>query len=232
MLYDTLYFCVFQGQNPLSDEATVEVYFHPSATTGFPSFSVHQFAAEVAEDVPIKHLVYTVSATSSRAGARISYQIAAGNVDNSFMVMKNGEIRTHRPLDYETTQRYTLWVEAHDNGSPSLSDFCQVTVTVTDTNDNVPLFDQLFYNVSMHENEWPPLSVIQVTANDADSGENGRVVYKLSGTGGNGAFIIDSATGQIRTDKTLDREQTDKYSLIVEATDNVSFTQCTWILLK
>jgi protocadherin-16/23 len=42
---------------------------------------------------------------------------------------------------------------ARDNGSPPLSSTATVLVTIHDVNDNEPIFDQSFYNVSAAENE-------------------------------------------------------------------------------
>lgn len=100
----------------------------------------------------------------------------------------------------------------------------ELNVVVSDSNDSPPVFDKLYYNVTVDENENPPVSVISVTASDADSGDNGRISYHLVEAGSDSSsshFAIDAA-GDVRTMARLDREQKDRYMLVVTATDNVS----------
>ena len=69
------------------------------------------------------------------------------------------------------------------------------------------------------------VSVIQVTATDADAGSNGEISYLLSGSD---RFIIDSVTGEITVARPLDYETViEPYTLTVIARDNgMMFTLC------
>ena len=62
------------------------------------------------------------------------------------------------------------------------------------------------YNASVIEEEYPPLFVTKITANDADSGENGEVTYYLVNDFDE-TFAIDENTGEISTNAKLDREK-------------------------
>ena len=128
----------------------------------------------------------------------------------------------NRKLDYERTHNYNLWVEVYDDDETSLSAYLSLDVVVTDFNDNPPVFDKTFYEVTVTEEEHPPNSVIRVTATDTDAGDNGRITYEIISGNEQEAFAIDRSLGQIRTNRQLDREERAKYSLEVKAVDHVS----------
>uniref|UniRef100_A0A8W7PGL7 Cadherin domain-containing protein n=1 Tax=Anopheles coluzzii TaxID=1518534 RepID=A0A8W7PGL7_ANOCL len=65
----------------------------------------------------------------------------------------SGLITTRAHIDCETDPVPQLIVMAQDNGRPPLSSTGTVLVTIHDVNDNEPIFDQSFYNVSVAENE-------------------------------------------------------------------------------
>lgn len=65
----------------------------------------------------------------------------------------SGLITTQTHIDCETEPVPKLKVIARDNGVPPLSATTTVLITVVDVNDNEPIFDQSFYNVSVSENE-------------------------------------------------------------------------------
>lgn len=63
-------------------------------------------------------------------------------------------------------------------------------------------------------------SVTQVAATDADVGLNGRVHYELDPRDREeGSFVIDPASGVVRTNKALDRESVATYDLRALAID-------------
>jgi hypothetical protein len=66
-------------------------------------------------------------------------------------------------------------VVASDNGSPRLSSSTTVRITVQDVNDNEPVFEKTFYNVSLKENESDNLCFLKVVATDPDCGINSQV---------------------------------------------------------
>ena len=59
---------------------------------------------------------------------------------------------------------------------------CFLLIIVTDVNDNPPIFESSVYTVAMEENS---SLQFQVSATDADSGNNGIVRYSIV-TGANG----------------------------------------------
>ncbi|EDW45429.1 GM16649 [Drosophila sechellia] len=66
---------------------------------------------------------------------------------------QTGLITTRSHIDCETEPVPQLTVVVRDGGVPPLSSTATVLVTIHDVNDNEPIFDQSFYNVSVAENE-------------------------------------------------------------------------------
>ena len=113
----------------------------------------------------------------------------------------------NRPLDRETGEVYVLTVTAHDNGIPRMSDTTDVEIVIVDVNDNKPLFTQTNYHGSVREDSIPGTSILEILATDRDQDLNGRIVYTFDGgNDGDGAFVVDAASGIVRTSRPLERE--------------------------
>ena len=52
----------------------------------------------------------------------------------------SGDIMTLLELDRETVETYNLTVTVQDGGSPSLSSSTSITISISDVNDNSPVF--------------------------------------------------------------------------------------------
>lgn len=214
-----------QGKPPSTSSVTVTVAFLPASSSGFPAFtSAPQSTLQILENTTIGTVVAVFAAVSPKTGASISYLVVGGNIEFSFTIDGQGQLKVNTSLDYLKAATYSLWIAASDNGSPPLSAFINVIVNIINCNDNAPDFTLLSYSVGVLEEQAPPVAVLTVTATDPDLGENGRVTYQLvPRTGdGNGAFKIDATTGIIQTVVKLDREKSSKYQLVVLAMDHVS----------
>ncbi|XP_053400585.1 uncharacterized protein LOC128557329 [Mercenaria mercenaria] len=91
-------------------------------------------------------------------------------------------------LDRESTQHYTLYVKAVDGGTPSFTGTLTVNISVTDKNDNRPIFQPTEYNATIDEDVEIDTVVITVSAIDRDIGENSRLAY----------YFADSVSSNIR----------------------------------
>ena len=65
----------------------------------------------------------------------------------------NGQIRTIRPLDFETGKVHYVLIEARDTAPDSRSTVLNVTINVEDVEDMTPVFVQNLYEVTVPENE-------------------------------------------------------------------------------
>lgn len=203
---------------------SVKLRFLPASTTGFPQFLNIQQSFRLSESIHIGYVVVRAHGATSRPGAALSYHICGGNQHDTFDIdSDSGELRVKHPLDYERTRSYNIWLSVRDDlAEPLLTDYVSLTISITDDNDCVPIFNRLYFNATVPENELQSVVVTTVTASDNDDGDNGRVSYSLVSGNVGDVFVIDSTTGRLRTQRVLDRETLDHYSLVVHATDHVS----------
>ncbi|XP_007669727.1 protocadherin-19 isoform X1 [Ornithorhynchus anatinus] len=132
------------------------------------------------------------------------------------------ELVVERPLDRETQARYTYRLTARDGGDPPRQGSAALTIRVTDSNDNHPVFAQPAYAVSLPEDAPPRTPVIQLNASDPDEGTNGEVVYSFGGYAGErarGLFHLDARSGLVTVGGPLDYEEARSYELDVQAKD-------------
>ncbi|NWZ34845.1 CADH1 protein, partial [Brachypodius atriceps] len=111
------------------------------------------------------------------------------------------------------------------NGQP-VEDPMEIIITVTDQNDNRPVFTQQVFVGYIEENAKPGTSVMTVNATDADDAvnvNNGIIGYSILSEEPKGAqqmFTINAEKGIISVIGTgLDRETTPNYTLIIQAAD-------------
>ncbi|XP_013390955.1 cadherin-related tumor suppressor-like [Lingula anatina] len=210
-----------QGQPPRMDIAEVQLTFQSAPLSQYPTFSSSARQFSQSENTPVGNTITTVSATAP-SGQGITYHIAAGNIRKTFAVGQTlGNVTLMRPLDYEAVTGYSLWIEARDGSQPPLSSYIKLSITVTDVNDNSPVFERFVYNVSILESNPQGGEVVldSLSATDADSGPNGQVTYSIvSGNVGN-IFSINPTNGRLSTVDSLDREQVDHYVLVIQAAD-------------
>ena len=156
-------------------------------------------------------------------------QIDEGQVDVGLMLIDH--------LDREQKDKYTLSIEAFDNGSPRRKNVLKVNIVVTDANDNDPVFDFASYEATVPENIPTGTTVVQVHATDRDDGPNGDILYSFTSQTRNDfghIFDIDSQSGDVFIKGTLDYEEGSIYSLTVLAQDQGpgSLTSQTNVIIK
>ena len=179
----------------------------------------------ISEDTAVGYIVIdSVNATDADVGpnADIEFLILSGDITGSFSINSTiGELTVSTSLDRESVPDATisLTIAARDRGIPPLQATIPVTIHLLDINDSPPQFDQSTYTLSVSEAARIGDQVGKVTATDLDAGENGTVKYSLVDLTSS-QFVIDSSTGVIITNTTLDREDTPFYYLTVEAVDN------------
>ncbi|XP_047634826.1 protocadherin gamma-A12 isoform X7 [Phacochoerus africanus] len=132
---------------------------------------------------------------------------------------------TDTVLDRELVSSYNITVTAADRGSPPLYTETHVTLNVADTNDNPPSFSQASYSAYILENNPRGASIISVTAQDPDYGENAQVTYSLAEDTLQGAPLssyisINSNTGVVYALRSFDYEQFRDLALQVIAHDS------------
>ncbi|XP_028838492.1 protocadherin beta-16-like isoform X33 [Denticeps clupeoides] len=139
---------------------------------------------------------------------------------------KYSELILEKELDREEKQEVILTLTAVDGGSPQRSGSTVIRVTVLDANDNLPVFTEPVYKVSLPENSPLNTVVVTVSATDADEGANGEVTYAFSRISDKAAqlFFIDGHTGEIKVKGQIDFEEKKEYEIRVQAKDGLGLT--------
>lgn len=176
----------------------------------------------VAENTPINTVIMAVKAIDRDEGRNsyIEYSIEPVPQNTFSLGSADGLLRITGPLDREERANYSLVVTARDRGTPSNARTLTIHLRVADENDNFPIFDPKQYSASVPENASIGLSVLQVSATDADEGLNGRVRYTIVAGDKNRDFTISEDTGIIRVAKNLNYERRNHYLLTVQAEDS------------
>ncbi|XP_029585199.1 protocadherin-10 isoform X2 [Salmo trutta] len=135
---------------------------------------------------------------------------------------KFAELVLEKSLDREQQASHRYVLTAVDGGQPPRTGTALLVVKVLDSNDNVPVFDQPVYSVSLQENTPTGTLVIQLNATDLDEGQNGEIVYSFSNhisSRVKDLFAIDARTGRIEVRSEVDFEESSLYQIFVQAKD-------------
>jgi protocadherin delta 1 len=188
---------------------------------------------EVAENSPEGTFVAHVTATDADTGANgivrcdlVHPPPADRPHDFRLVQVYEGEYQllTAREFDREISARQFAAIRCSDGGTPPRSTTRNVTVVITDQNDNVPTFTMEIYEATVAENSPWGTVVTRLTASDPDVGDNGRVTFLLdrrdaTGSASGRRFHVDPDTGVVTTLAGLDREATDEIEFAVLASD-------------
>uniref|UniRef100_A0A8C3AA79 FAT atypical cadherin 3a n=1 Tax=Cyclopterus lumpus TaxID=8103 RepID=A0A8C3AA79_CYCLU len=210
------------GSPPLSMTTIVRIAVTLSDNAG-PKFPQPEYQAEITEKAVMGTSVTTVNAVSQ---STLTYDIKQGNTDHVFQLNQySGVISTQKPLDYETTESYTLIVQATNMAGMAAN--ATLLIQVVDENDNPPVFHQLHYHGSISEAA-PINSVVLnsddsplvIKATDTDQNQNALLVYQIVEATAKIFFTVDSGTGSIRTIANLDHETFSTFHFHVHVRDN------------
>lgn len=166
-----------------------------------PLFIPNVYKARALEDLPVGTVVAWLETQDPDLGlgGQVRYSLA-NDYNGWFEVDRaSGAIRLTKELDYETQQFYNLTVKAKDKGRPvSLLSVTFVEVEVVDVNENLyaPYFSHFALTGLVKENARIGTTLLQVTANDDDTGRDGDIQYSIHDGSGLGRFAIDGETGE------------------------------------
>ncbi|KAM4033934.1 cadherin-23 isoform 2-T3 [Anomaloglossus baeobatrachus] len=112
----------------------------------------------ISENTVVSTPITKILASDADTGrnAILTFNITAGNGENTFFINENsGIVYVNRPLDREKVSEYRLTVTVKDNPENirnSRRDFDLFIVTISDENDNQPVFSQGSYRAEIMEN--------------------------------------------------------------------------------
>ncbi|XP_060936066.1 protocadherin gamma-C5-like [Limanda limanda] len=182
------------------------------------------------EDSPRGTVVALISARDLDSGdnAKVTLKLPKGspfNLKPSFA--NNYALVTNSVLDRESFSEYNIEITATDSGSPPLSSKKIIPVSITDVNDNPPVFSQPSYNVYLKENGVPGSILYSVSASDLDFGENAKISYsildsKVQDVSVSSYVYINSDNGSIYSMHSFDYEKLKVFQIQVQAKDQGS----------
>ncbi|XP_035983146.1 protocadherin alpha-7-like [Fundulus heteroclitus] len=193
-----------------------------------PTFQENEKKIEIAESSLSGRRFQLPSARDPDvAGNAIRMYKLSHNEHFSLQIRDRGEDKVphlvlQKPLDREKQNEHKLILTALDGGNPPKSGTLNVTITVLDSNDNQPIFNQEVYSVTLPENVNVDRIVITVNATDLDDGLNGEVEYFFGGELDpqiHEIFSLDKVSGEIRTKGDIDFEKAEVYKLEIHASD-------------
>ncbi|XP_059919417.1 protocadherin Fat 4 [Gadus macrocephalus] len=181
------------------------------------------FSATVPENAPVGYTVTRVTTTDEDAGANAVSRYSI--TDNSLPFRINpstGDITISRPLNREDQDHYIAKVAAHDSGWTVSTD---VTIFITDVNDNAPRFSRPSYYLDYPELTEVGSLVTRVSASDPDQDSNGKIFYFIRSQ--SEYFRINSSTGAIFVKQQIKYQNTtgpssmniNRHSFIVTGSD-------------
>ncbi|XP_068174232.1 protocadherin Fat 3-like [Antennarius striatus] len=198
-------------------QATVEVTV-VDTNDNSPICDQTVYTASIPEDIPINSVLLRFGATDSdmNLNAWIQYSLHGPGSQDFSMDPDTGEVKSSVTLDREGTPNYRLIAQATDGGGQLCRS--EVQLTVTDVNDNAPIFTLPRYTASVYEDTIPKALLTRIQAIDPDEGPGRTVIYSLTDSAG-GAFSIDQSSGIVILEKILDREIKPTYQITVQASD-------------
>ena len=194
---------VDHGDPPRSSTAAVVVNI-VDVNDEPPLFYLTSYSFSLNENSPANSELGAVLATDkdSEPFNDIMYILSTGDPDSEpFEVdSQTGMITTKRVLDREYKPSYNLMIFAGNPGYPKMTSSVQVTVLITDINDNAPTI--IFPNNTSNTVNIPygaPEGYIftKVVAMDVDAGANAKLNYAIAKTSTPGLFEIDGSSGAV-----------------------------------
>ncbi|KAJ8022289.1 Cadherin-23 [Holothuria leucospilota] len=173
---------------------------------------------EIAENSSAGTSVCSVYATDADSVfGTVTYSLQGGNIDGWFQIDNiTGEITVASPPDRERADQVILNINAEDPGQRQATQ--DVTIKITDINDNAPEFTLFIKNVETTESTEAGVALATVQAEDSDgAGTNSEVRYNIT-KGDAGLFEIDYMEGVVRTKASLS-SSAGVYILSIKACD-------------
>ena len=220
------------GNPPLSSTAMISVNI-TDVNDNPPHFEQEVYYITVPENSVLYTPVFTVPGHDPDNGSNgeLRYTILSGNIGFHFTLDEvTGVLQTTlQYLDREIRDHFTLSVRAVDQGSPQYTASTTIDIGISDINDHYPEFSSQFLTLFVPESSLDGTVITRLIATDSDIGTNSLLTHTLiqdeEGSGftvSDIPFDINSTTGEVVVNGSLDRETQPVYSLSVLVTDSGS----------
>ncbi|XP_004369939.1 protocadherin-15 isoform X3 [Trichechus manatus latirostris] len=191
------------------------------ANDNTPTFPEISYDVYVYTDMSPGDSVLQLTAIDADEGSNgeITYEILVG-AQGDFIINKTTGLITIAPeVDLIVGRTYALTVQAADNAPPAerRHSICTVYIEVLPPNNqSPPRFPQLMYSLEISEAMRIGAVLLNLQATDR---EGDPITYAIENGDPQRVFNLSETTGLLSLGKALDRESTDRYILIVTASD-------------
>uniref|UniRef100_A0A8C6EWN6 Protocadherin-15 n=1 Tax=Marmota marmota marmota TaxID=9994 RepID=A0A8C6EWN6_MARMA len=191
------------------------------ANDNTPTFPEISYDVYVYTDMSAGDSVIQLTAVDADEGSNgeITYEILVG-AQGDFIINKTTGLITIAPgVELIVGRTYALTVQASDNAPPAerRHSICTVYIEVLPPNNqSPPRFPQLMYSLEISEAMRIGAVLLNLQATDR---EGDSITYAIENGDPQRVFNLSETTGILTLGKALDRESTDRYILIVTASD-------------
>ncbi|MEE6478652.1 hypothetical protein FKM82_011927 [Ascaphus truei] len=205
-----------------------------------PEITITSFSTTTPEDSSpgtVIALIYFNDMDSAENGevvCQISEMLPFQLISSSSSYFK---LVTTSNMDRERVSDYNITIKAVDKGSPPLSTNKTIRLTISDVNDNPPVFEKTRYIAYVSENNPPGTSIYSVHASDLDLNKNAQIIYSILMNNVEDIPLsshvsINSVTGVVYAQSLFDYEQLREFQIQVMAKDSGSPPLSTNVTVK
>ncbi|XP_045495385.1 cadherin-86C [Colias croceus] len=203
---------------PYFENESYITYLDENAPQGTALTFNDPYIPQVNDNDAGKNGVFSLSLLGNNGTFEISPTVAERHAQ--FII----KVRDNTMLDFEARKSVVFQIVAQELGpATNLSATANVTVYLNDVNDNAPVFLALSYDVELPENITAGARVVQVQADDVDTGAFGKIQYTAILGYLNTSLNLDPISGLITVatnNHGFDREAMPDLHFLVEARDN------------
>ena len=194
---------------------TIECTVNITNVNEAPTFTDSESATRtVAENTDVGTNVGTTITATDIDSNDLTYTLGGPDATSFDIEDTTGQLKTNSTFDYESKSTYTVTITVSDG---ALTDLITVTVNVSNVNE-APVFtegDSTTRTVAEQTLEGVEIGT-PVSATDPDS----DTLFYTLGDADAGIFDIESTTGQLKTEKTLDFETQSTYQVTLTVSDS------------
>eukprot|EP00095_Tigriopus_kingsejongensis_P008988 snap_masked-scaffold783_size97670-processed-gene-0.6 protein:Tk08988 transcript:snap_masked-scaffold783_size97670-processed-gene-0.6-mRNA-1 annotation:"PREDICTED: uncharacterized protein LOC100879829" len=212
------------AENPHQSRASVTIHIR-DVNDNPPVFNEESYRVEIPENIEPGATIAWIRATDLDSGvfgtSGIRYTRLSGplaqylnlNPQSGILTMASFDEDDENaflpsPFDRERTEVHYLTVEARDDEGHGNRNAAELTIVLTDVNDNPPRFIEKSYQASLQENSdsFPNPFLVQALDRDQNGTDNAEIRYRIVKGDMGGNFSIDSITGEVRPSGLIDFE--------------------------
>lgn len=180
----------------------------------------YRYRETLSEDVEVNHQILAVefSDADEPANTHLRFYLTGNGATDFHLDEHSGVLRTAQRLDRESHPKYKLTAFVQDLDHFGWECSSIIEISLTDVNDENPIFTMDSYNVFIPEDAEVGSLVTKVLATDNDKGINRKIRYSFVDSHKD-HFKIEPESGIVTLMKPLDREQKALYNLTLKAAD-------------